>query len=185
MTNETMNAKSNKWVTAAAVIAGIALVLGTAGCKGTGEKAQVSHGEQFYDEDAPRGVNKFADAQISSGARADSTLYAYHFDGAQLNSLGRQKLRYMAKDDDACEPLVVYLDVKNDSDVKARHDAVGAFLMDEVGLLQTQMALKDGPNPNYGSSAVKGLKALAASENVAAPAPAPAPTAASASTSGK
>jgi hypothetical protein len=163
MTNYTKN--HSKRTTALAVVAGIALVLGTAGCKSEGAK-QVSHGEQFIADDQARSVNKFADAQASSGARADSTLHACHFDGGQLNSLGRGKLRSMMKDDDACEPMAVFIDLKGTGEATARREAVTAFLLDE-GLLESQIQLKEGPNPNSATPAVKALKALAASDSAA------------------
>jgi hypothetical protein len=167
---DTMKSNNSKRTTAFAVVAGILIVLGTAGCDGKAGAKHVSHGEEFVgDRETVSAVDKFAAAQISSGARTDATLRAYHFDGAQLNSLGRDKLRSMLKDDDACEPMVVYLDLKGTGEVTARREAVSAFLMDE-GLLESQLQLKEGSNPANTTPAVSGLKALAAGEGAAAPA---------------
>jgi hypothetical protein len=44
-------------------------------------------------------VSAFADVQAGNGARNDAMLYAHHFDGGQLNSLGRAKVLLMLDDD--------------------------------------------------------------------------------------
>ena len=163
MTNNMTNDNKKRTV-ALAVLAGVAVVLGTAGCKGShngGE--QVSHGEQFIADGTPRSVDKFFNTQVASGARADSTLNPSHFDGNQLNSLGREKLRAMLKDDDACEPLTVYVNTPGTGETKARGEAVTAFLMDE-GLLETQVQIKEGANPGSVTPAAKAMKAFAISD---------------------
>jgi hypothetical protein len=158
-----MNNHNRKRTVALAVLAGVAIVLGTAGCNGHNHPMdkEVSHGEQFVAEGTPRSVDKFFNTQIASGARADSTLNPVHFDGNQLNSLGREKLRAMLKDDDACEPLTVYVNLTGEA--KARREAVTAFLLDE-GLLETQIQLKDGINPGNTTPAARAMKALAAAD---------------------
>jgi hypothetical protein len=165
---------NKKRTTALAVIAGVALVLATAGCNSAKHEQELSHGEQFVADGTPRSVDKFTNTQIASGARSDATLNACHFDGNQLNSLGREKLRAMMKDDDACEPLTVYVNLTGTGDgAKARHESVTAFLLDE-GLLESQVQLKDGANPMSTTPAVKALRALAASEGTDVGAAAPA-----------
>jgi hypothetical protein len=83
----------------------------------------------------------------------------------------------MVRDDDACEPLTVYLNMKGTGEVTPRREAVTAFLMDE-GLLETQVQLKEGANPGSTTPSARGLKVLAASEGsgdaVAAPVATPA-----------
>lgn len=146
--------------------AALTVVLAVAGCNGS--RKQVSHGEKFRDDDQPRAVNQLADAHIASGARADSTLHVQHFDGGQLNSLGRQKLRYMLKDDDACEPIVIYLNLPEDAvATAARREAVMSHLLDQ-GLLETQVELKLGTNPNNSFSSARGIDALAGNDTEAA-----------------
>src|SRR3954451_81114 len=105
MTNNMTN-QNKKRTLALAVLAGVALVLGTAGCHGNHHADdQISHGDAFIPDGTPRSVDKFVNTQVASGARSDATLQPCHFDGNQLNSLGRDKLRAMLRDDDACEPL--------------------------------------------------------------------------------
>jgi hypothetical protein len=182
MTNN-MNNSNKKRTVALAVLAGVAVVLGTAGCSSNSQHGQqVSHGEQFTAEGTPRSVDKFVNAQIASGARNDAMLNVCHFDGNQLNSLGREKLRAMLKDDDACEPLTVYVNVAGQ--LKPRREAVTAFLMDE-GLLETQIQLKEGVNPATVTPAVKAMKAFAISDgDGAAVVGAPTPVSATALGSG-
>jgi hypothetical protein len=69
----------------------------------------------------------------------------------------------MLKDDDACEPLTVYVNVPGTGETKPRREAVTAFLLDE-GLLESQVQLKEGSNPGSATSAAKGLKAFAISD---------------------
>ena len=60
----------------------------------------------------PAPVDPFVQVQSAAAARADATLTADHFDArGGLNSLGRQKLDLMLRDDDASTPLLVYLDL--------------------------------------------------------------------------
>ena len=72
-----------------------------------------------------RDVQRIERVQNASGAREDATLEPYHFDKGEVNSLGRQKLSLMIDDDDANNPLVVYLNVPGNDEFKAaRQDSV-------------------------------------------------------------
>ena len=139
---------------------GVALLTG---CAKDGAKKHVNNGEDFPAAGQPRSIDRIANAQIAAGARADATLYGHHFDQGELNSLGKQKLRNLLRDDDACEPLVLYFDtpgVKADDDLgKSRRETVKAFLVDE-GLLESQVQFKQGHNPATGGPASAGLEAL-------------------------
>src|SRR4051794_8048230 len=83
------------------------------GCK----SAPVAEGErdamEFNRACDVSAVNRIAETQIAIGARTDATLRPYHFNEAELNSLGRQKIDYMLKEtgDDSTGKLVVYVDV--------------------------------------------------------------------------
>ena len=104
-------------------------------------------GSDFRPEGEPRAIHRFAEAQTAAGARTDATLRAYDFDCGDLNSLGQQKLDLMLKDDDACSPLVVYLDVAPGATYDPRQESVRVYLKDR-GLLDTQIKLVAGPNTN-------------------------------------
>src|SRR3954469_1495633 len=78
------------------------------GCRAdsTASTEHKNRGEDFIAVGDHRAYNQAMLAQAASGARADATLYAYHFDAGNLNSLGQQKLSLMLQDDDAKTPMV-------------------------------------------------------------------------------
>ena len=86
-------------------LAGAAALLAaatSAGCHNNHDNAgATSHGERFPRDTDVRPVDRFAQVQSAAGARSDATLNGSHFDGrGGLNSLGRQKLDLMLRDDD-------------------------------------------------------------------------------------
>ncbi|HEX3358243.1 MAG TPA: hypothetical protein VHS31_14820 [Tepidisphaeraceae bacterium] len=111
-----------------------------------------------------RDVQRAERVQEASGARFDATLSPAHFDKGELNSLGREKLSLMLDDDDANNPITIYLNVAADDEFKAaRQDSIVAYLK-EQGLEETQIAFKEGPNPATYSPAAGGLLRLAKTE---------------------
>ena len=128
------------------LIAGAAL----AGCK-----EEVSH-QLFARETEIHDMDRFAAAQSAAGARQDGMLYAQHFSGAELNSLGRSKLHLMALDKPSTEPLAVYLNTTNDPLAHERESAVGKYLQ-EQGLAAADVQIKMGANPNAGSPSASAL----------------------------
>ena len=141
------------WVAAAAMI-----VL-TAGCHHDHPQTVLLHGEDFPGDNDSRSIWEIHSAQAAAGARQDATLYAVHFDEAGLNSLGQQKLDLMLADEQPSQPLVVYLDLPADATAQKDHQSVADFLKSR-GLEDSQIALKDGPNPHTGSSAAKAVANL-------------------------
>ena len=92
-------------------------VLLLSGCQNENE-------DGFFRGDAARDdVQKFADVQISNGARNDGMLYAHDFTGAHLNSLGRQKVLAMLDNCDNCDPIVVHLVNCGEDEVLAQRKA--------------------------------------------------------------
>ena len=131
------------------------------GCQGAGGefgKVARPRGEAFRADDVPRAVHRFADAQAASGARHDATLYPHHFDRGVLNPLGQEKLALMLKDDEICDPLVVYLDVPSNDLLAGRQESVRVYLKDR-GLEDRQVQLEAGPNPNARGPAAPGIVA--------------------------
>lgn len=105
--------------------------------------------ENFFTEEAgdARSPARFAQAQAASGARADATLSRHHFDGPRLNALGQEKLALMLKDDDAVEPMRVYLNLdERDAASLPRRNALIAFAKD-AGLTDSQIEIIYGHNP--------------------------------------
>jgi len=128
----------------------LALIPAAGGCQGPeGEVGKVARprGEAFRADEAPRAVHRFADAQSASGARYDATLHPNHFDRGMLNSLGQEKLGLMLKDDEICDPLVVYLELPSNELLAGRQDSVRVYLKDH-GLDDRQIQLEVGPNPS-------------------------------------
>ena len=140
-----------RWIVAATTL----LLLG--GCQSSKDNmAKQKANDEFSPDDDARSYRKFANAQEGVGARSDGMLYAYHFDGDHLNSLGAQKLSLMLKDNDQAFPVVVYMNVPDDDHLKARKDAVTLYMTDS-GLQDEQVKFALGPNPHAASSAAKNL----------------------------
>jgi hypothetical protein len=77
-----------------------------------------------------------------------------------LNTLGQQKLDLMLKDEHACCPLTVYVELpKDDPMIKGRTDAVTLYLKDR-GLSDDQFTIKVGPNTSYSSPAADAVREL-------------------------
>jgi hypothetical protein len=139
------------------------IALYSAGCEQDQQQRQAM-GKFFPPPGEVRDTQRISRVQCASGARADSTLQAYHFDKGELNSLGREKLSLMIDDDDANNPLVVYLNVPADDEFKgARQDSVVAYLK-EQGLEEKQVSFKEGVNPGTNHPAQDGLTRLAKTE---------------------
>jgi hypothetical protein len=148
---------------AALLVGGLlALIPAAGGCQGPdgefGKAVTRPRGEAFRADDAPRTVHQFAEAQSASGARYDATLHPQHFDRAMLNSLGQEKLGLMLKDDEICDPLVVYLELPSNDLLAGRQDSVRVYLKDH-GLDDKQIQLEVGPNPNARGPAGPGIAA--------------------------
>jgi hypothetical protein len=154
-----MNRKSLTILTAAAAAALLAL----AGCQSEQLDPTL---KGFFPEDVGdvRKPDAWMDAQAASGARSDAMLCKSHFDGPRLNSLGEAKLSLMLKDDDACEPMTVYLNVPDKDDLaNARKSAVVTYLKD-TGLADSQISIVYGDNPATHNPAAKFLPNLSKTE---------------------
>lgn len=88
--------------------------------------------------------------QEVSGARNEATLYPDQFDGPGLTSLGTRALDLMLQDSHSCNPLVLYLEIPDDSLAEDRRMAIGRYLEDRGGLKPEQIEFHYGTNPgNY------------------------------------
>lgn len=131
--------------TATFLMAAGSVVLIATGCQK--DKPPVDHGERFAPEVELRETTKLEQTQKEAGARDDATLYPQHFDGQGLSSLGTTKLDMMLADSHSANPLVVYLDVPNDSAAQDHRDAISRYLQDRGGLKPDQIKFEDGVNP--------------------------------------
>jgi len=110
-------------------------------------KSKELDGAEFYKPGETTTTHKFLKSQAASGARADSTFNAIHFDGGKLNSLGVAKVDAMLADDDTVEPVVFYLNMAEGDAFKSdRQDAIVACCKTR-GMTETQISFKLGPNP--------------------------------------
>jgi hypothetical protein len=121
----------------------------------TGCKQEVSH-KLFERESEIHDMDRIAAAQSAAGARQDAMLYARHFSGAELNSLGRSKLHLMTLDKPSTEPLAVYLNTTNDPLAHERETAIGKYLQGE-GLAAADVQIKAGANPHATYPSASGL----------------------------
>ena len=125
------------------LLAGALVVLST-GCT----KEQKSDNNPFFPDPAASSVRKYERTHAAKGARSDGMLYAHHFDGDRLNSLGRQKLSLMLADDNGETTMKVYLVSLGDGALlDARKNAINAYLKD--GLRPDEkLEFVTGMNPN-------------------------------------
>ncbi len=140
------------------------ITIALAGASLTGcAKTEVSH-KHFQRESEVHDMDRFAAAQSAAGARQDGMLYAHHFSGSELNSLGREKLHLMASDKPATEVLAVYLNTNNDPLAHEREAAISKFLMADHGLASADVQIKMGPNPSASFPAGPALTRLSKTE---------------------
>ena len=164
------------------LLTGAAVLALAVGCQPENTEV-VAHGEDFPANDAVRPVHEFQDMQAARAARSDATMRKYHFDGADLNSLGEDRLDSMLKTGESTSPLTVFLDLPaDDAQTADRKQAVIAYLKDR-GLTQEQIVIKDGFNPDSHSLVAPLLGATATpagapgGANVTPPAALPPPAA--------
>jgi hypothetical protein len=104
--------------------------------------------------------DKHAQAMAAAGAAADSSLYDQHFDGTELNALGRTKIALMLQAAPKNEPLTIYVPPTGANErVQARLAAVNKFWRDSQWAALTVQA-KQGTNPETSASAAAGLAGL-------------------------
>ena len=113
---------------------------------GCASKPSTTPDTTFAPDTKPHPMDEINAAQSAAGAKSDGTLYPCHFDGEELNSLGRSKLYLMAEHRPARGPLVVYVNVTGDgSGTDARKEAIRDYLAD-MGLTGGAVQIKTGPN---------------------------------------
>lgn len=135
------------------------------GCKADSDKQQRQPMSEFFPAQGEmRDLQRIQRVQAASGARNDATLQPFHFDKAELNSLGRDKLALMLDDDDANNPITIYLNLPADDEFKApRQDAIIAYLKDQ-GLEEKQVSFKPGPNERTNHPAAEALARMSKTE---------------------
>ena len=117
---------------------------------------------EFFPQDN-RATHAFADAHAQAGARNDATLQPMHFNGAELNSLGREKLDLMTADYDGRSTTTVYLNFRETDGLEARRETVLTHLR-ERGVEEGSVKFVGGPNPNAVSPAAGHMARLERTE---------------------
>ena len=145
----------------------LALTACGAGCQsGKDDAPEGRAAEDFLRDDETSAVTRIADRQAAAGARTDASLRAYHFTGAGLNSLGREKLDFILADrgpgdGDADSELVLYVDLEGDAanrqHADARRASVSEYLTSHGGLAEGEFRLESGHNPHNTMSVVSAV----------------------------
>jgi hypothetical protein len=131
-----------------------------AGCQ---QQTAINHADDFAPDDQPKAINRQTDAQAERGAGADATLYACHFDGANLNSLGKAKLDLILKDSGG-ENLTLWMALPDDASAQMRRLSVAGYLKDH-GVAPEQVTFGSGANPDTDHPAAQSLKDLAKTDS--------------------
>lgn len=100
------------------------------------------------------------DRQVANGAAADAMLFDIHFDGGELNSLGKQKLGLIIKGRSTNVPTKVYLNMPKDAEYSTARQTTVESVLGSAGLAKEQFAVVFGPNPGVLMPADAGIRAL-------------------------
>ena len=143
-------------------------VLLTAGCE-----SDRSALNEFFPQDN-RATHAFTAAHAQAGARHDATLQSHHFDGNELNSLGRAKLDHFVTararggttptTAPATQPATttIYLNLPGDG-ADARRSAALAYLV-ENGIDENEVKFVAGPNLTVSSPAAAHMSRMSRTE---------------------
>lgn len=100
------------------------------------------------------------DRQVANGAAADAMLFDIHFDGGELNSLGKQKLDLMVKGKRGNMATKVYLNMPKDGEFSTARQTAVEKAFETAGIAKEQYAITFGPNPGVLMPADAGIRAL-------------------------
>lgn len=148
-------------VRSVSIVAGCLVVL--AGCDSNGHKPDPSSMKEFFSDYDQMAIHKFADVQARNGAAADATLQPAHFDGAALNSLGRQKLDAMTADRGE-RVTTIYMNFAEDGLMEERREAVLAYA-GTAGIAEADLKFVSGSNPHVTSPAAGHLARIERTES--------------------
>jgi hypothetical protein len=101
------------------------------------------------------------DAAAAVGRATDGTLYPQHFDGEQLNSLGKDRLSSIVAGRAKNQRTSVYLDttmMRDRTQDAGRQKSIESFLIAR-GLSADQFAIETGPNPDNWQPADRTIQA--------------------------
>jgi hypothetical protein len=124
-------------------VAAATTILVATGCSDT----QQSENDAAHSQAEISETEHLEHTQTAAGYRAEGTLYPDYFDGPTLSSLGTTALDLTLDDSHSCNPLVLYLDIPEDSYAQDRRLAIGRYLEDRGGLKPEQIEFRSGVNP--------------------------------------
>jgi hypothetical protein len=139
-------------------ICAMGAIISLAGCEAQ-PKQQDPSGDTFAAETDARIHRGIADHQAMLGAQADPTLYRCHFDGNNLNALGKAKLDAIL----AGAPAKIYVDSRRES-ADAQRAAVSSYLS-AAKVPDGSIALETGFAPDSSSFAAPALSRMSKTEN--------------------
>jgi hypothetical protein len=135
------------------------------GCESSSEKKETFHhagNEKFWQEEhEPRIVRSTVEHQAMLGAQADPTLYACHFDGANLNALGRAKVDALIGEGGGASKI--YID-SGKTNADAHRAAVNAHLA-AANRADGSIALESGAAPGVVAPAAPSMSRMYKTEN--------------------
>jgi hypothetical protein len=135
------------------------------GCSRTHEDA-ASREDGFPMFDHRPDVARMMNAQAIVGARKDATLRDAHFDGTQLNSLGREKLALMLHREPADQPQPIYLDLDGPNKLAQQRRRGVVRYLEDAGIDMASIKINDGPNPDNSHPAAPSIARLSKTETM-------------------
>jgi len=125
------------------------------------ESQDKSHAQEFWNgENDARIVRQTADHQAMLGAQADPTLYRCHFDGNNLNELGKAKLDAIVANG---APAKIYIDGQRDA-MDGYRAAVSSYLA-AAKVADGSVTIEQGMAPGTSSSATAALSRMNKTES--------------------
>ena len=148
----------------------IVLAAALGGCASKDKQAKKDAKEFFRPESEPRAVDYYKSAQAANGAKEHGMLGDAHFEGAKLNSLGREQLELMRHEQPADGPMVVYVNLPKGELTTARNKQIAAYL-NEAGMVPADFAVKEGANAASAVAAAPIMYRMYRLESTSPPAP--------------
>jgi len=129
-------------------------------------KEQQKREDAFPIVDERPDVARMMNAQAVVGARKDATLYAHHFDGTQLNSLGRDKLALMLHREPADRPQPIYIDLPEADTLSGERRKTVERYLEDTGIDLASVEIKAGPNTSNTYPAAPSIARLRKTETM-------------------
>jgi hypothetical protein len=111
-------------------------------------------------------VGRMMNAQAVVGARKDATLYDAHFDGTQLNSLGREKLSRMLHREPADRPQPIYVDLPDADTLSGERRKSLERYLEDAGIDLASVEIRPGPNTDTTHPAAPSIARLRKTETM-------------------